>query len=97
MKKILALVACVMLVGSVQSQDFPAGEQKWHHQHHLMKDGMAKGKLTGSEATRLRKEYHQVRKEERRMKISSRLTERAYDKRYGKHHPVAKSLVHHRE
>ena len=93
MEKLLAIICCTMLVGSVQSQDFPAAAQKWHHQHHLMKSGIAKGKLTGSEAARLRKEYYQVRKEEHRMRISSRLANKAIDRSYGKHHPADKHLV----
>lgn len=85
MKRTLLLILQLLLFTAIiNAQDFPAAEQKWENNHSLMRHKAASGKITKKTATRLRGEYRDVVKAEKRMKaVSTRGTRENY-RAYGK-------------
>src|SRR5687767_15143948 len=79
---LFSFILICLLTQSASAQDYPAADQKWVNQHTLMHTGRARGKSSDNEAARMRSEYKQVRKMEKRMKLESKITSRDTKKIY---------------
>jgi hypothetical protein len=90
MKKIttgLLLTSLILNIQIVIAQDYPAAEQHWQNQHHLLKNGRATGKSSKQNASRLRVDYKQVQKKEKRMRQHSWLSAKPNEHKYLKSDP----------
>jgi hypothetical protein len=93
MKKILSILFFLVILAAAKAQDFPATSQKWENTHSLMEHKAASGKQSPKEAARLRAEYKNVRKVEKRMKTAARIATRENGKLFLR--PDARKHAHH--
>lgn len=84
MKVGILIFALLAFVSFTRAQDFPAAEQKWENHHTLMYHKAASGTTSPKIAARLRADYRQVRRTEKRMKAAAKTATRENYRLYGK-------------
>ncbi len=87
MKKLIALLSFVALVGIIQThaQQTPIVDQRQSAQRHRIHDGVASGELTRREAVDARHDQRRIRRSERRAKADGVVT------------PKERARLHHKE
>lgn len=87
MKKIIALLSFVALVGiaELQAQSTPVADQRQKAQRDRIHDGVATGELTRREAAGARHDQRRIRRSERRMKADGVVT------------PAERARLHHKQ
>jgi hypothetical protein len=96
-KILLCLTVILLVVECTDAQIYyPVADRKWQSTHSLMHSGRARGQQSSNEASRLRQDYKQIRKAERRMKLESRITSRETKKIYLRRDQIAREAHSHR-
>lgn len=87
MKKLIALLSFVALVGIIQThaQQTPTVDQRQRVQRHRIHDGVASGELTRREAADARHDQRRIRRSERRAKADGVVT------------PKERARLHHKQ
>lgn len=94
MKKVILLASLlvVMMVGMVNAQSTPAVDGRQHVQRARIREGIASGEVTRSEAKRLRAEQRHVRRVERRIKSDGEVTNRERARLQRKQNRVSRDI-----